>query len=117
MANFLADILACAEGDVINYIDFGGAIQRYRFESVTDPRDAGINFSVTYRFEDAKPFLDYEYEDGYGAIDCHDIIAWSDAYVYYIHEYDGSTQVMRLPKRPTKPNLPMTDKSNSPEGG
>ena len=119
MANFLADILECADGDVIHYVDFGHPLDSVytmgRWEK--DRRNLGINFNATYTFEEAKPFLNYIYSDGFGSMDCHDITAWSDDYVYYIHEYDGSTTVCRLPKRPTKLNLSTLEKSNSPEGG
>jgi hypothetical protein len=45
--------------------------------------------------------LDYEYDSGFGSIDCHDIIIWTPETVYFIHEYDGATSLTYLPRNPS----------------
>ena len=52
-------------------------------------------------WEELSPFLDYEYDRGYGSMDCHNIVAWTATKVIYIHEYDGSTTVVYLDRNPT----------------
>ncbi len=49
---------------------------------------------------EARPWLDYEYDAGYGGQDCHDFYAWTPNLVAFIHEYDGSTSVMSVPRNP-----------------
>lgn len=48
--------------------------------------------------------LDYNYDAGFGWQDCHDIYIWSADYVYYIHEYDGSTSIQSVPRNPPPPS-------------
>lgn len=49
---------------------------------------------------DARPLLDYEYSDGFGGEDCNPIFAWSENWVFAVHQYDGSTSVVRIPRNP-----------------
>lgn len=49
---------------------------------------------------DAAPLLDYAYDDGFGVQDCHDIYAWTENLVLYVHEYDGATSVESVPRHP-----------------
>ena len=51
-------------------------------------------------WSEAKQFLNYSYNNGFGVTDCHAVVAWSDNYVYYVQEYDGSTCIRTLPSRP-----------------
>lgn len=44
--------------------------------------------------------LDQDYDNGYGGADCYPFWAWSASYVYFVHEYDGSTGVAWLPRHP-----------------
>jgi len=50
---------------------------------------------------EARPLLNYEYDDGYGWQDCHDVNVFTESRVLFIHEYDGSTSVISVPR-----NLP-----------
>ena len=48
----------------------------------------------------ARPLLDYSYDDGFGAADCHAVYAWTPANVLYVVEYDGSTSIHSVPRSP-----------------
>jgi hypothetical protein len=52
----------------------------------------------------ARPYLDYSYDAGFGGMDCHDVTAWTASWVLYVHEYDGSTSVERIPRNPAVVN-------------
>lgn len=45
--------------------------------------------------------FNYEYDAGYGSRDCHDIVIYTTDTIYFIHEYDGSTNIYWLPRNPT----------------
>jgi len=51
-------------------------------------------------WEEASKKLDYEYYAGFGGADCHAVIAWGQHFVYFVHEYDGATQIQRVPRNP-----------------
>lgn len=50
---------------------------------------------------EARPILDYEYDNGFGGAECHAVYAWTETQVLLIHEYDGATDVGWLPRHPT----------------
>ena len=58
-------------------------------------------------WKEARPLLDYDYDDGYGGADCHAIFAWTPTRIIVIAEYDGSTSVISLPRDPisTRPRM------------
>lgn len=53
-------------------------------------------------WEQARKLLDYSYDSGFGGADCHAVVAWSQHYVYYVHEYDGATRIAAMPRNPMK---------------
>lgn len=55
-------------------------------------------------WEEARPFLDYAYDDGYGGADCAPVWAWTATRVIFIGTYDGSTWVQDIPRSPTEGN-------------
>jgi hypothetical protein len=61
--------------------------------------DAPIGKILTW--EQAKPFLRYEFHSGFGGADCHPVFAWTPTRIIAIAEYDGSTSPMWLPRNPT----------------
>jgi len=102
MNNFKQDILAAVEDEVIEAVVITGNIYTY-WGSSPDPRNtdslkAVIGKAITW--EQAAPLLDYSYDSGYGSMDCHDVLVYTAANVYYIHEYDGSTSVCSVPRNP-----------------
>lgn len=46
--------------------------------------------------------LDQSFDSGYGAQGVPSFVAWSDDYVYYVHEYDGATSLARVPRNPPR---------------
>lgn len=53
-------------------------------------------------WEDALPHLSYKYDSGFGGQECHNVWAWTDTRVLFIHEYDGSTHVLSVPRGPVE---------------
>ena len=53
-------------------------------------------------WEKVRPHLNYEYDAGYGSQDCHDITAWTENRVLFVHEYDGSTYIRTVDRNPTE---------------
>lgn len=100
MANFKQDIKDAVGEDEILAVRIP-AFEEYYFTQ-SDPRFIPAN-SLTNKlvqYETALALLDYEYDSGYGSQDCHDITMWSQDYVYYIHEYDGSTSICKIDRIP-----------------
>lgn len=97
--SFKDDILAEAKGPIIGIrIPLMNSYSSYS----NDTRDALVKQynGQTISWEIAAPLLDYPYYSGYGSMDCHNIVAWTETQVIYIHEYDGSTSVCSLPRNP-----------------
>ena len=51
-------------------------------------------------WDEAKEWLDYEYDPGYGAPECHAVFAWAKNRVFFVQEYDGATCVSWIPRHP-----------------
>lgn len=101
MANFKQTILEAIEDDTIL------AVKILSKDADHSPAKSNAKFvpgnllaNSILSLEDALKALDYEYDDGYGWQDCHDIYMWSSDWVYYIHEYDGSTCIRSVPRHP-----------------
>ena len=60
--------------------------------------DPPIGVLITWK--EAKPFLDYEFNSGFGGADCDPIYLWTKDRVYFIREYDGSTRLLSIPRNP-----------------
>lgn len=100
MSNFKSDILAAAGDERIIAIavgrnrrvgpwgDWGGENADHALG------DLPVEWSA------AAPVLDYEYDAGIGKQDCHNIWAWTQTRVLSIHENDGSTSVISVPRNP-----------------
>jgi len=65
-------------------------------------------------WEKAVPFLDYEFDDSYGAPDgygapgCNAIYVWTKTKVIGIFQYDGATGTHQIPRNPIEcmPDMP-----------
>lgn len=55
-------------------------------------------------WEEAKPYLNYEFSADYGSISCHPVYVWTDNYVIFISTYDGSTNWNAIPRNPVPCN-------------
>lgn len=65
--------------------------------------DRGGNYEGPTRlmsWAEARRELNYNYDAGYGGQDCHDIYVWTSDRIYSIHEYDGSTCIISVPRHP-----------------
>lgn len=98
--SFTKDILEVAIGPIIA---ISIPIERLDdYYTQEDPRNEIIDLygGKTISWELAEPLLNYVYDNGFGAMDCHNIVAWTESQVIFIHEYDGATDVRTLPRNP-----------------
>lgn len=114
--SFAADIEASAEGEpieavVIGAFGWGGWSEdpddlAYGEESV--PFIPWDRRGVVLPWEEARPLLDYQYDNGYGAPGCHAITAWTPSKVLFVTQYDGATGVDVMPRNPVdhRPEMP-----------
>jgi hypothetical protein len=51
-------------------------------------------------WDEARPWLDYEFYEGYGAPGCNAVYAWTANWVLFISQYDGSTECDAVPRNP-----------------
>jgi len=93
---FAKDILEAAGDEPIEAI----AVSKRRGSSWNDGSDHSLGCAPV-AWEAAFPVLNYQYDDGYGGQDCHDIWAWTPTRVLFVHEYDGSTYIASAPRFPT----------------
>lgn len=101
MSNFASDIEEATNGQPIEAIVIGK--EEWRERHPVPPELTGIPIS----WEMARPHLDYEYDTGFGAADCHAVYAWTKDDVIFVCEYDGSTHMMAVPRSPvaTQPEM------------
>jgi hypothetical protein len=100
MANFKQDILAVIKEDPIQAVVIS-AFREGWGESKTRFIPGNNLAGQIIQLPEALEALDYEYESGFGCQDCHSIYLYSADWVYYIHEYDGATGIVYLPRNPT----------------
>jgi hypothetical protein len=106
--NFKDEILEQADGEAINAIVVG------EFGWGPEPDDSAYGFLsserrrpipkklkfIPVKWEEVADYLDYNYDRDYGGPDCHKIYAWTNSWIIYVDEYDGATQVSRIPRHP-----------------
>ena len=102
MANFKQDILAAVGDEKIEAIMVLEHLNTWGWPQEVDSRDKITDEMIgkSLPAETILPLLDYEYDDGFGRQDCHNICVWTADSVYYIHEYDGSTSVDSVKRNP-----------------
>ncbi len=102
MRNFLKDIQDTLENQTVEAVQFITLLDDVGWfkNATSDPRNNNIILGKLYTWEEAKPLLDYEYNAGYGGMDCHGIYIWTPQSVLIIHEYDGSTWPELIPRHP-----------------
>lgn len=60
-------------------------------------------YLATFSFENLPDeVLDYEFSADFGSADAPPVIAWSDNYVLYLHEYDGAESLRWIPRFPQR---------------
>ena len=50
--------------------------------------------------------LDVKFDSGFGCSEGPSFIAWSDNWVYFCYEYDGSECIMAVPRNPRTDFIP-----------
>lgn len=99
MENFANDIEEAADGESIECVVIGEmGWGEYNHERV--PRYEEQPRGQVMSWEQAKQYLDYSYDTGFGASECNAIYAWTKTKVMFVVEYDGSTRVESVPRNP-----------------
>lgn len=96
---FATDIEAAVHPEIIEAVviaEFTG----YPPDEKYGPANAVAGRVLTWK--EARPLLDYEFDSSYGGQECHDIALYTASRVFWVHEYDGSTQLRCLPRNPTE---------------
>lgn len=102
--NTLAEwILDMAEGEPVEAVVIGvGPGPKYIPNFNEQPK------CVVLSWEQALPFISYEFDSGYGAPGCNRIYAWTASWVIFVSQHDGSTSPKRIPRNPCpcEPDMP-----------
>lgn len=63
---------------------------------------------VVLSWTEARPMLDYDFDDGYGAPGCNAITVWTAGKVMFVSQYDGATCLHSVPRHPVAhdPDMP-----------
>jgi hypothetical protein len=107
MSNLAKWIEATAEGEPIEAVVIG-QMGWGDYGSDDVPRYAEQPKSTILTWEQARPWLDYEFDGGFGAPGCNAIHAWTANRVIYISQYDGATSANWVPRHPSavEPTMP-----------
>lgn len=99
MANIAEWIEEAANGEAIEAVVIGTHYRDIFKEPGEKPfNEAPLNTLLTW--EEAKPFLSYEFDNGFGGADCHPVYAWTKTRIIVISEYDGATGEATFPRNP-----------------
>jgi hypothetical protein len=107
MSNFLKDILDAVKIEEIEAIYLIPYKESWRFgKDDEEGKDSyGVPLDLTRKsisFLEVMKYLNYEYYTGFGGQECHDFFIWTKNEVFTIHEYDGATSIMSIPRNPIK---------------
>ena len=100
MSNFRQDILEAVGEQNIVAIQILGKVDACYEDDYRDSPELLELIGKSHSPEVILPLLDYGYDCDFGMRDCHDIYIWTEQDVYYIHEYDGSTEIRSIPRNP-----------------
>ena len=106
MSNLKTWILDEAKGEPIEAVVIGElGWGDYGADDVPNYAEQPRNKLLTW--EEGAPWLDYEFDRGYGAPRCNAVYAWTASRVIFISTYDGSTSPCSVPRNPvaTKPDM------------
>jgi hypothetical protein len=103
MANFKDDLLEVAAGEAIEAIVLGGGGWGQQLKAWGDYPVGSV-----MTWAEALPYVDREYDNGYGSPKCPSTYAWTESRVLFVVQYDGATDVHSLPRNPVdvKPDMP-----------
>jgi hypothetical protein len=107
MTTFRNDILLETHGEPIIGIVIGDMGLGDGYKKEGKPKWSHVENKLI-SWEIAAPLLDYEYDSGYGTPDCQAIVAWTQNWILFVTQYDGSTEVCSIPRNPIdcKPDMP-----------
>lgn len=107
MARLIDWIEKMAEGEPVEAVVIG-EMGWGDYGSDRVPNYAACPKNVVLSWDAAKPWLEYEFSDGYGAPGCQAITAWTKSRVIGIAQYDGSTHPFSMPRDPVDhtPSMP-----------
>lgn len=93
---------ADVEAVVIGEFGWGGG---YKEEGKEIPAD---KTGVPLSWAEAYPLLDYDYDEGYGAPECHAIAVYTADQIVSVSQYDGATNFFTIPRHPGnfQPDMP-----------
>jgi len=86
-----------ANGEEIESVIVGNHDREFYSES--EPFN-GVTVNLPISWEEAKPFLSYEYDNGFGRANCHPVIACTKSRIITVTEYDGATGPAWFPRNP-----------------
>lgn len=107
MANLLDWIKTYSDGEEVEAIVIG-EMGWGNYNSKNNPHYSEIPIGKVLSFKEAKKYLDYEFDCGYGAPNCNAIYAYTKTWVMAISQYDGATGMFRIPRNPQEivPEMP-----------
>lgn len=83
-------ILGAANGEAIVAVVIG--------EGYSEERPGPKNKVISW--EEALPYLRYEFDSGYGSAGCTPVYAWTKSKTIFVSQYDGSTTPCWVPRDP-----------------
>jgi hypothetical protein len=93
-------ILAEANGEDIEAVVIGNDLRKQKWMK-RDWDPALEDFNKVLPWKEARKYLDYQFDDSFGAAGCDPITAWTKSKVIFVSEYDGSTRIRSVPRHPT----------------
>ena len=108
MANLVEWIEEITGDETIEAVVIGdmGWGRDFNSEHIVDFSKQPRNKVITW--DEAKKWLNYDFDAGYGAPSCNAIWVWTTSKVIGIDQYDGSTSPFTVPRNPTdgSPSMP-----------
>jgi hypothetical protein len=101
---YAEDIETFIEGQTVRFVVIGDmGWSGYREDSKPE-----VKKNVVQTWAEARESLNYDYDTGFGAPDCHAIAAYTENYVIMCYQYDGATGLFSVPRNPTAetPEMP-----------
>ena len=98
MANFKNDIEIAANNDPIDSFVIGPT-ERF---SPTDRKIEQLPRGVILDWDKYKNYFDFQYDAGYGGVDVPAVYLWTNDYVLFVVEYDGSSWISKVPRNPVE---------------
>lgn len=97
----------CAEGERVEGVVIG-EMGWGDYPSGGVPNYSAQPKNVVLSWEQAFPWLLYDFDNGYGGPECNAVTAWTATKVIAVSQYDGSTSPFVLPRHPVdhKPVMP-----------